>query len=87
MRTEKEAEIIANGFSYDNAYPVKVEIPYNSGVKELYKMGLSKRELFASMAMQGILASDINGTIKIESIVSVSVVCADALIEELNKEK
>lgn len=48
-----------------------------------YAIGLTKRELFASMAMQGML-----GNIKewgLGNISKMAVFHADALIEELNK--
>jgi hypothetical protein len=48
------------------------------------KEGLTKREYFASMAMQGLLAND---SALITSKVIDAVKAADALIEELNKTK
>jgi hypothetical protein len=47
--------------------------------------GLTKREYFAAMAMQGILACSEGGTF--ESVKEFAVKHADALIAELNKEK
>ena len=47
--------------------------------------GLTKREYFAAMAMQGIIANKDGLDIKIERIVESAVDTADALIEELNK--
>jgi hypothetical protein len=49
--------------------------------------GLTKREYFASMALQGIIANKDGLDIKIERIVESAVDTADALIEELNKTK
>jgi hypothetical protein len=49
--------------------------------------GLSKREYFAAMALQGIIANKDGLDIKIERIVESAVHTADALIEELNKTK
>jgi hypothetical protein len=49
--------------------------------------GLTKREYFAAMAMQGIIANKDGLDIKIERIVESAVDTADALIEELNKTK
>ena len=46
--------------------------------------GLTKREYFAAMAMQGILASDLEWTRDI-SVSEHAVWQADKLIEELNK--
>ncbi|GAB6121106.1 hypothetical protein [Dysgonomonas termitidis] len=51
---------------------------------EIHTTGLTKRELFAAMAMQGILADpEVSDAIKASSF---AVKCADALINELNKE-
>ena len=50
------------------------------------KLGLTKREYFAAMAMQGLLSTvpeSFNG----REIAEISVNMADALIEALNKEK
>lgn len=57
---------------------------------ELFQeLGLTKREYFAAMAMQGLMsATDSNGDWKfcIESASEYSVQAADALIKKLNKE-
>jgi hypothetical protein len=47
--------------------------------------GLTKREYFAAIAMQGIIANKDGLDIKIERIVESAVDTADALIEELSK--
>jgi hypothetical protein len=62
----------------DLAYPVKK-------VDTINYTGLTKREYFASMAMQGIITNKDGLDIKIERIVESAVDTADALIEELNK--
>jgi hypothetical protein len=49
--------------------------------------GLTKREYFAAMALQGIISNKDGLDIKIERIVESAVDTADALIEELNKTK
>lgn len=51
---------------------------------EIHTTGLTKRELFTAMAMQGMLAG---GADKHQAIMNASyaVQAADALIEELNK--
>ena len=49
--------------------------------------GLTKREYFAAMAMQGISANASLTSTSFEKIAEWSVKQADALIEELNKEK
>lgn len=47
--------------------------------------GLTKREHFAAMAMQGVLSS-LEAVEKAEKIALAAVLMADALIAELNKE-
>jgi len=47
--------------------------------------GLTKRELIAAMAMQGLMASDINDQYSENVIAITSVKCADALLEQLEK--
>lgn len=49
--------------------------------------GLTKREYFAAIALQGIIANKDGLDIKIERIVESAVDTADALIEELNKKR
>lgn len=57
----------------------------NTGPEESYH-GLSKRELFAVMAMQGLLSDpEVKGTA--QKIAAGSVGYADALLAELAKEK
>lgn len=63
--------------------PINV-IEYNNNYVSI---GLTKREYFAAMAMQGIIANKDGLDIKIERIVESAVDTADALIEELNKTK
>ncbi|TFD96694.1 hypothetical protein E2605_07695 [Dysgonomonas capnocytophagoides] len=48
--------------------------------------GLTKRELFAAMAMQGILANPERIGGKDQELTQYSVILADALINELNKQ-
>ncbi len=68
-------------FPDDSAYPSW----------EFTQRGLTKREYFASMAMQGMLAHP--GTIADmpqkhpDTVAKAAVIYADALIEELNKEE
>ena len=50
-------------------------------------IGLTKREYFAAMVIQGIISNKDGLDIKIERIVESAVDTADALIEELNKTK
>lgn len=46
--------------------------------------GLTKREYFAAMAMQGLIAS---GKVSIDHVADISVFYADSLIKSLNKPK
>lgn len=48
----------------------------------LYDKGLTKREIFAAMAMQGIVTHENSSP---ETAANFAVLCADCLIEELNK--
>lgn len=48
--------------------------------------GLTKREYFAGVAMQGLIAGDGTGTLPYLSAAAFAVKYADALIEALNKE-
>jgi hypothetical protein len=62
----------------DSAYPLEIATgQYNSG--------LTKREFFAAMALQGLLA-DPYSTQEFADMASMSVQVADALIAELSKE-
>ena len=70
----------------DNAFPV-VYIDNTEGPQH----GLTKREHFAAIAMQGILASDPVGApalmlVTAEKYARHAVVCADSLIDALNEE-
>lgn len=51
------------------------------------KYSLSKRELFAAMAMQGMLSNSKINTFQRTDIAHQSVMCADALIMKLNNGK
>lgn len=57
--------------------------PNESAFMGAYSGGLTKREYFAAMALQGLLAQ--NGSYDVSSVQAV--IEADALIEELNKER
>ena len=63
-----------------------INIIYNSA-NVISTTGLTKRECFAAMAVQGTIANKDGLDIKIERIVESAVDTADALIEELNKTK
>ena len=45
--------------------------------------GLTKREYFAAIALQGLLASDLDASV--EDFATSAVKCADVLIDALNK--
>lgn len=61
----------------DNAFPAKFG-------DETYNSGMTIREYFAALAMQGNLASCVEVFPNAENIAKRSVEYADALIEELN---
>ncbi|MEO0537671.1 MAG: hypothetical protein AAF215_27890 [Cyanobacteria bacterium P01_A01_bin.123] len=63
-----------------NAFPIFEA----SGRYNPLEAGLTKREYFAAMAMQGILGSDVEGTCSYEAFAKSSVKQADALIAALN---
>ena len=48
-------------------------------------VGLTKREHFAGLAMQGVLASDVDNIITVSRAVLVAIEAADALLTELEK--
>ena len=50
-----------------------------------FDYGLTKREWFAGLAMQGFLAALRRSNLKLENIAKESIYCADALLEELSK--
>lgn len=80
-RTQEEAEKFAEEIHECNAFPMKYSIAYDEVYA--YSPGLTKRELFAAMAMQGILS---NSNISIEKETpKLAVLLSDKLIEELNK--
>ena len=50
-------------------------------------IGLTKREYFAGLAMQGILANSSLNNLKEETVAEISVLCADKLLEQLENTK
>jgi hypothetical protein len=52
---------------------------------EIVNMGLTKREYFAAMAMQGYLSGEMFRQFSRDEIIAKAVMAADALIEALNK--
>lgn len=67
----------------------RVEIAFQGDSADLtgHFAGLTKREQFAAMAMQGLLATGVSDFIAMDRIAERSVQQADALIEALNKER
>lgn len=63
----------------DMAYPVLDRDQTPNGT---YQLGLTKRELFAAMAMQGMLACDRRADLE---LAEKAVIYADALLKELAK--
>lgn len=51
------------------------------------RTGLTKRELFAAKAMQGIFSSDVGNSYKSEQVTKWAVEAADLLLAELAKTK
>lgn len=90
-RTKQDAEKIIADIPNDNAFPIKYTVDYinNDEVKmkiDAYRSGLSKRELYAVMVVQGLCANqDRYKVSSYEVIAAIAVKQADALIEELNK--
>lgn len=65
------------------AYPSETE--RQTGPNSFHFMGLTKREYFAAMAMQGMLAGSQGLDIKTWEFSEQSIALADSLITELNK--
>ncbi len=76
---------MANEFR-DETRPEALAFPMSYPSNEMYiHQGLSKREYFAAMAMQGYLSGEMFMRQSREEISAKSVMAADALIEALNK--
>jgi len=65
--------------------PISAVLTQSSSLQNETSLGLTKREMFAALAMQGVCANS-NGT-DLNSIAQGSVAMADYLIEALNKEE
>lgn len=75
-------------FPSEKKYQIENPFVCDSPVIEVPKnFGLTKREYFAAMAMQGFLTSRLgeNSDVPVETVVKASLVMADALIAELSK--
>ncbi len=68
------------------AFPASIDVgnPLTGEHRHVVSYGLTKRELFAAMAMQGIASCD-SGTSDPERIAKYSLKVADALIAALSK--
>ncbi len=77
--TRDEIKIIVS----QSAFPQKIEHPDG----DIFTRGLTKREYFAAMAMQGMLSNNNNITYftYFEKVAKRSVQAADALIKALNE--
>lgn len=60
-----------------------VDMPHLVGMGAM--IGLTKREYFAAMAMQGLLASTVLSPLPTSIRIKMAIECSDALINELNK--
>lgn len=67
--------------AYRLPYPKELEQPIQNHITSSF--GLTKRELFAAMAMQSLIR---NNELDSGDLVKLSINYADALINELNKE-
>jgi len=65
------------------AYPHHAEV--KTGQPIVYDSGLTKRELFAAMAMQGMLANPADLKRDQDGVVEFSIGCADALLKRLEE--
>ena len=70
-------------YGNESAFPEVQELPQFSH----HTYGLTKREYFASMAMQGLLADSSTQPLSLNQIAISSVEMAEALIKELNEVK
>jgi len=79
--TIKNGDLPANPTIYADLAP--------NGQREIYcdQAGLTKREYFAALAMQGILAADVNNNVIYKKCAEWAVNQADALLAELERTK
>ncbi len=69
-------------------YPLPNQVAYDFGDSvSLPQPGLTKRELFAGMAMQGLLAADSDQGLSLDLAAKFAVGHADALLEQLEATK
>jgi hypothetical protein len=80
--TEDE-EVVESGFEDQLAFPNT--IPFASRIADGCAHGLTKRELFAAMAMQGIFHAEVFLDMTPAAHAKEAVLIADALLKELAK--
>lgn len=92
MKTLEEEEVEfrkkAEAFR-ETAFPVSLEFQYESNPGKRFTLtygGMSRREYFAAMAMQGMMTNIDCSYFSSDSIAKAAVQHADALIEALNKD-
>ena len=67
------------------AMPTEQSTEHFSQASTHYSTGLTKREHFAGLAMQGLISAGVNGLPSAEEIAFLAVKGADALLLELSK--
>lgn len=70
----------------ESAFGFAATLECPQGNDQIYSPGLTKREYFAAMAMQGMLANSAEGNTEWDynTIAKHSCIAADALVEQLN---
>lgn len=69
------------------AFPCEQSTDPNGSWNQTFEPGLTKREYFAAMALQGMLASDLKDEFSLEIHARCAVRAADALLAELGGRK
>ena len=72
--------------SNESAFGFAATLEHPDGVEHVFSHGLTKREYFAALAMQGMLANSAEGNTEWDynTIAKHSCIAADALVEQLN---
>lgn len=72
--------------SNESAFGFAATLEHPDGVEHVFSHGLTKREYFAAMAMQGMLANSAEGNTEWDynTIAKHSCIAADALVEQMN---
>ena len=84
LGNQPAAPVQGQPFRDDNGAP---RDPYGYGWSVDPHPGLTKRELFAAMAMQGLCADTGTAGMKLDALTAQSVELADSLLAELAKEQ